>query len=92
MATRLGKLEKKMKEEKQKFKKLRIEVEEFLRKEIASNFSNHVNALTNPSFRDLPIVLISAYQSTPLTSPQTVTFDSFLANFNNANSPGGGKL
>ena len=72
--------------------KLRIEVEESVRKEIAFNFSNHVNALTNPSFRDLPIVLISAYRPRILSSPQTVTFDSFLANFNNANSPGGGKL
>ena len=40
--------------------------------------------------RDLPIVLISAYQPSMLTSPRTVTFQSFLANFNNAALPGGG--
>ena len=40
--------------------------------------------------RDLPIVLISAYQPSMLTSPRTVTFQSFLANFNNAARPGGG--
>ena len=59
----------------------KIEVE---RKEIATN------ALTEPSLRDLPIVIISAFQPNLLTSPQTVTFDSFLANFNNADRPGGG--
>ena len=53
-----------------------------------SNTSN--NALTNPSLRDLPIVIISAWQPNTITSPQTVTFDSFLANYNNAARPGGG--
>merc|ERR1712172_230342 len=63
--------------------KLRLEVaEEFLRKENTSN-----NALTIPSLRDLPIVIISAYQDGILTSPQTVTFDSFLANYNNEARP-----
>jgi len=45
---------------------------------------------TNPSLRDLPIVLISAWHSGTLTSPQTVTFDSFVSNFNNQDRPGGG--
>ena len=61
---------------------------ESFKKEIASNISN--NTLTNPSPRDLPIVIISAWQPYYLDSPQTVTFNSFLANYNNANRPGGG--
>ena len=62
--------------------KLKIQVEE------ASDWSN--NALTTkPSLRDLPIVLISAWRS-DWFYPQTVTFDSFLANYNKANRPGGG--
>ena len=67
--------------------KLRMEVEKSLRKEIASNITN---ALSNPSVRDLPIVLISAWQHDDIRSPQTVKFESFLANFNNADRPGGG--
>merc|ERR1712037_769893 len=75
METRLDELEDKMREEKEKMEKelkasmsqLRMEVEEY------SNFSN--TALTNPTLRDLPIVLISALHSGTLTSPQTVTFD-----------------
>ena len=63
--------------------KLRVEVDEG--KENASK-----NALTNPSLCDLPIVLISAWRRGPITSPQTVTFESFLANFNNNDRPGGG--
>ena len=63
--------------------KLRVDVDEG--KENASK-----NALTNPSLRDLPIVLISAWRDNPIYSPQTVTFDSFLANFNNAARPGDG--
>ena len=58
------------------------------RREITSNLSN--TALTNPSLRDLPIVIISAWRDDFITSPQTVTFDSFLANYNKANRPGGG--
>ena len=68
--------------------KLRSEMEESLRKEMTSNYSK--NALTNPSPRDLPIVIISAWRATPIESPQTVTFESFLANFDNADRPGGG--
>ena len=40
--------------------------------------------------RDLPITLISAWRFSSVTSPQTVTFDSFLVNFNNGDTPGGG--
>ena len=67
--------------------KLRMEVEE-LREVISSNFSN--NALRNPAPRDLPIVFITAWRSTAVESPQTVTYESFLANFNNGDRPGGG--
>ena len=71
--------------------KLRIKKEESLRKEIASNFSNK-SALSKPSLRDLLNVLIPAYHCQPnsVTSAQTVTFDSFLANYNNGDRPGGG--
>lgn len=100
MERRLAELEKKMKEEKYELEremeastsKLRKEVEdseESLRTEFASNFTKD-NALTKPSLRDLPIVIISAWRLSGLTSPQTVTFESFLANFNNADRPGGG--
>merc|ERR1712083_859187 len=57
-------------------------------KEFASSFPH--NALTKPSLRDLPIILISAWRGNPINSPQTVTFDSFLANYNNGDTPGGG--
>ena len=97
MGRRLENLEDKMKEEKDTLERrtetstsnLRMEVEEPLRKEMASNYS-HNNVLTNPSLRDLPIVLISAWRSNSLRSPQTVTFESFLANYNNGDRPGGG--
>ena len=57
-------------------------------KEFASSYPH--NALTKPSLRDLPIILISAWRGSPILSPQTVTFDSFLANYNNGDTPGGG--
>merc|ERR1711936_1529795 len=57
-------------------------------KEFASSYPH--NALTKPSLRDLPIILISAWRDSPIRSPQTVTFDSFLANYNNGDRPGGG--
>merc|ERR1711953_573 len=57
-------------------------------KEFASSYPH--NALTKPSLRDLPIILISAWRLNSIISPQTVTFDSFLANYNNGDTPGGG--
>ena len=42
------------------------------------------------SLRDLPIILISAWRAGPVISPRTVTFQSFLVNFNNGDTPGGG--
>merc|ERR1711953_62424 len=62
--------------------------ENYSTKEFASSYPH--NALTKPSLRDLPIILISASRGSVLTSPQTVTFDSFLANYNNGDRPGGG--
>ena len=99
METRLQELEEKMRKEKDELEKmerrleasvskLRSEMEESLRKEMASNYSKY--ALTNPSLRDLPIVIISAWRSSAISSPQTVTFESFLANFDTADRPGGG--
>ena len=63
------------------------EMEESLRKEIASKVYNS-NALTNPSLRENPIVLISAWRDSEIRSPQTVTFDSFLANYINDGGDG----
>ena len=79
METRLEELEDKMKEfEKGEERgsegstsKLRTEVEE------SSTFSS--TTLTKPYLRDVPIVLISAWQPNNLQSPQIVTFESFLA-------------
>ena len=39
---------------------------------------------------EFPIGFISAWRSSPIFSPQTVTFESFLANYNNGGEPGGG--
>ena len=91
---RVDELEERMKEELGKGKmeleasrsKMRMEKEE----EVATNYYNATNALTKPSLRDLPIVLISAWRESPLKSPQTVTFESFLANYKNGERLGGG--
>ena len=86
---RVEDLEERMKEELGKRKmeleasRSKMEKEE----EIATNYSN---AVTKPSLRDLPIILISAWRASILRSPQTVTFESFLANYNNGERPGGG--
>ena len=83
---RLAELESHQKEEEKgefeaSISRLKKDVDESLRNDIAHNYSNI--AVTKTSLRDLPIVLISAYQGSTLRSPQTVTFESFLANFNN---------
>ena len=57
MKTEKDELEKREQETKASTSKLKMEVEESLRKELASNFSSN-NALMKPSLRDLPIVLI----------------------------------
>ena len=57
-------------------------------KAFASSYPH--NALTKPSLRDLPIILISAWRGSYILSPQTVTFESFLANYNTGDTPGGG--
>ena len=88
METRLEELEDRLTEEKDVSEKKMGDLEATVRmevKEIASNFSN-----SNPSLRNLPIVIISAFKTGPIHSLQTVTFDSFLANYNNADRPGGG--
>merc|ERR1712222_169979 len=84
MEMRLEELEGKAKKEKDSLDKLRTEA-----KEVPSNNASN-NALTKPSLRDLPIVIISAWRGSSIIAPQTVTYDSFLANFNNGNRPGGG--
>ena len=84
METRLKELEDKMREFEKGLEgsksKLRTEVEE------SSMFSN--TSLTKPYLRDVPIVLISAWQPNALKSPQIVTFESFLANYNNGGGDG----
>merc|ERR1719273_420715 len=57
-------------------------------KEFASSYPH--NTLTKPSLRDLPIILISAWRGSYILSPQTVTFESFLTNYNTGDTPGGG--
>ena len=63
--------------------------EECVTKESVTNLTT--KGSTNPSLRDLPIVFISAWQPNYLDDPytSTVPFESFLANFNNADTPGG---
>ena len=68
---------------------LRKRVEdESVTKESVTNLT--ANGSTNSSVRDLPIVFISAWQPNDLLDVQTVPFESFLANFNNVDTPGGG--
>ena len=88
MESRLEELEEKMKKEKEESEVSMSKLEESLRKEMASNCSK--NALAEPSPRDLPIILIFAWRGADQNSHGTVTFESFLANFNNGNRPGGG--
>ena len=88
MENMLQKLDKMKKEMEGSTSKLRMEIEENLRKEIASNFPDS-NALMKPSLRNLPIVLISAWRDSVIITPQTVTFESFLTNFDNGERPGG---
>merc|ERR1712233_192712 len=93
MKRRLEELENKMRNEKDELEtrkkgmktstsKQKMQVDDSLRKEIASNFTNAALTVNKPSLRDLPIVVISAWRSCCITSPQTITFDSFVANFN----------
>merc|ERR1711894_445227 len=95
MKRRLEELEDKMRNEKDELEtrkkgmktstsKQKMEMDESLIKEIASNFSNTALTLNKPSPRDLPIVVISVWRfSLPFpSSAQTVTFERFLANFN----------
>jgi len=93
MKRRLEELENKMRNEKDELEtrkkgmktstsKQKMQADDSLRKEIASNFTNAALTVNKPSLRDLPIVVISAWRSCCITSPQTITFDSFVANFN----------
>jgi len=88
LETSLRKLASTVNEDKEEFEatvsKLRKEVE---RKEKASNCSSSA-LLTKSSLRDSPILLISAWRSNNITSPQIVTFESFVANYNNGGADG----
>merc|ERR1719234_1078186 len=87
METRLENLVNRMKEEKNESEKKQRELEASL-----SEYRIKVEEVevTKPSVRDLPIIIISAWREEEISSPQTVTFESFLANYNNAARPGGG--
>jgi len=87
MEARLESLADRMKEDKDESEKKRRELEASV-----SELRIKVEEVevTKPSVRDLPIVIISAWRENEVRSPQTVTFESFLANYNNAARPGGG--
>ena len=85
MEARLESLADRMKEDKDESEKKRRELEASV-----SELRIKVEEVevTKPSVRDLPIVIISAWREDEVRSPQTVTFESFLANYNNAARPG----
>merc|ERR1712181_62442 len=84
MESRLKEMEENMKEEREAWiSKLRLEVDKSLEKGSSTNYSSI--AVTKAS----PDLLISAWQPHDLRSPQTVTFESFLANFNSEGGVGG---
>ena len=92
MEKRLEELADKMEEKKDEWEKREARLKASISKlsmKVEEAFNHSNNTVTKPSLRNLPIVSISAGRSEWLSS-QTVTFDSFLANFNNANRPGGG--
>ena len=81
MERRLEEFKDNMKEEREAWiAKLRLEVDQSLMKSNDTNNSN--TALIKPSLSNPPVLLISAWQPHDLRSPQTVTFESFLANYN----------
>ena len=88
MDRRVKELEDKMKEEKYELEASKLRMKEDGLAEFCKNVSN--NSLKNQSLCDLPIVLISAWRRAPILSSQTVTFESFLANFNSNARPEGG--
>ena len=91
MERRLEELKDSMKEEREAWmSKLRLEVDESLIKDSATN--NSTTGLTKPSLSSSPFLLISAWQPHDLRSPQTVTFESFLTNYVYDNGGGDGGL
>jgi len=83
METRLEELAENMKEEKDELEKREKRLEAMMSKLRMEESLRNNTALTNPSLHDLPVLLISAWRHNILQSPQTVTFESFLANYNN---------
>ena len=61
--------------------------EAMLRKELASK-EEVVRAVTQ-GLRDLPYLTLCAYQDSWTTPSSTITYDSFLTDFNNSDRPGG---
>lgn len=83
METKLEEMEKRMKEN------LELRLREEQEKQAEEKRELDARNKEIESLRDLPIVFISAWRYNTLTSPQTVSFESFLANFNTG---GGGLL
>ena len=91
MEKRLKALSEEMEEKKDEWEKREAGLEASISKlkmQVEEAFNHSNNAVTKPSLRDLLILLISAWRYSWFHS-QTVTFDSFLSNYNNANRPGG---
>ena len=61
--------------------------EEELRKELASK--EEVGMAVTQGLRDLPYLTLCVYQDAWTSPSSTITYDSFLTNFNNGDRPGG---
>ena len=69
-------------------KKMKV-MEEVLRKELASK--EEMGSAVTQGLRDLPYLTLCAYQDSlyPVFPSSTITYDSFLTDFNNGDQPGG---
>ena len=91
MEERMDEMKVEMKEElEEKEAELREEMKEkeaLLRKELASK--EEVGMAVTQGLRDLPYLTLCAYNDEWTFSSSTITYDSFLTNFNNGERPGG---
>merc|ERR1712080_394711 len=81
METRTEETEMRLESKEKEMERMKQNNQEMKRRleELENNAALTVN---KPSLRDLPIVVVSAWRTCCITSPQTITFDSFVANFN----------